>query len=502
MAATSPPTEDEAVVNALAGAKVAVIGDLVIDHYVHGAVGRISPEAPVPVLHVSNERYVLGAAANVANNISALGGRVRLIGLLGADPLGGLLADMMGAIPGVDVRAQVCASHPTIVKTRYVAGQQQIVRVDRESLQPYPKEATAALIADIESAVRECDCIVLSDYGKGVLSDEVIAATVAAARAAGKPIVVDPKRRTFEAYRGADYITPNRKELSDATGLPTTEDADAETAAAAAMRQSGAAILLTRSERGMSLFREGAAPVHLPVEAREVFDVSGAGDTVVASVALGLAAGLPIETAMRMANAAAGVVVGKLGTATCSAEELLAAMTRKSKRAQHQRLEESDEHEGLSSLETALALREAWREAGLTVGFTNGCFDLIHPGHVSLLKKSAAACDRLIVAINTDASVRKLKGETRPVQDQESRAAVLSRIKGVDLVIAFGEETPLALIEQLAPDVLIKGADYREDQVVGGDLVKARGGRVLLVELVPGQSTSNIVRKAGPGGLS
>lgn len=481
----------------LANGRVAVIGDLMVDHYVSGVVGRISPEAPVPVLHVSRERHVLGGAANVAANVAALGGKAELIGVVGDDPMGRMFADLIGRVAGVNAGVHVSPSHPTITKTRYVAGQQQIVRVDRETLAPYPSDVDQALIALIARAVKDCDSLVLSDYGKGALSDAVIAAAIEAAKTAGKPVIVDPKRRTFEVYRGADYITPNRKELAEATGLPTLEDAECEAAAAVAMKQSGAAILVTRSERGMSLFRKAAAPIHLAVEAREVFDVSGAGDTVAATTSLGLATGLPIETAMRMANAAAGVVVGKLGTATCSPDELVEAMSRKTERAQRQRLEEAETHGGVTSLEDAIALRNAWKDQGLSVGFTNGCFDLIHPGHVSLLRQSAAACDRLIVAINTDASVKRLKGESRPVQDEDARARVLSGIKGVDLVIAFDEDTPLSVIEQLKPDLLVKGADYREDQVVGADVVKARGGRVLLVDLVAGQSTSNIVKKAG-----
>jgi D-beta-D-heptose 7-phosphate kinase/D-beta-D-heptose 1-phosphate adenosyltransferase len=316
-----------------------------------------------------------------------------------------------------------------------------------------------------------------------------------AAAESGALVVVDPKRRDLGAYRGASFITPNRKELSEAVGLPCKTDEEAASAAKVAIKQSGAAILLTRSERGMSLYRPNAKPVHLAAEAREVFDVSGAGDTVAALLGLGLAAKLPPEEAMRAANAAAGIVVGKLGTATCSPAELLRALTSKDGRP--------DPHAGLPDVEGAVALaeavrvREQWAGAGLSVGFANGCFDLLHPGHVRLLRRAAAECDRLIVAINSDASVRNLKGPTRPVQNEAARAQVLASIKGVDLVIVFEEPTPLEVVQALQPDMIVKGADYTEDEVVGGDVVKARGGRVLLVDLAEGHSTTSILARAG-----
>jgi D-beta-D-heptose 7-phosphate kinase/D-beta-D-heptose 1-phosphate adenosyltransferase len=301
----------------------------------------------------------------------------------------------------------------------------------------------------------------------------------------------------FADYRGAQLVTPNRRELSEAVRLPCENDAEAEAAANEAIAQSGADILLTRSEKGMSLFRKDAQPIHLPAQAREVFDVSGAGDTVVAVIASGLGAGLPIERTMRIANAAAGIVVGKVGTATTTVEEIAAALSGPERRAS---LAHAQAFAPAMTLAEAVALRADWATQGLSVGFTNGCFDLLHPGHVSLLAQAAGACERLIVALNSDASVRRLKGPTRPIQPLDARARVIGAIRGIDLVVAFEEDTPLALIQALAPDVLVKGADYSEEEVVGGDLVKARGGRILLAALTPGQSTTAIARKAGADG--
>jgi D-beta-D-heptose 7-phosphate kinase/D-beta-D-heptose 1-phosphate adenosyltransferase len=492
--------DDQALAEVLATGTVAVIGDVVVDHYVTGAVGRISPEAPVPILHVTAERHVLGGAANVAANVAALGGRARLVGVIGSDGPGNQLIDMIKASGRIEPSLIFSKAHPTIIKTRYVSGQQQLVRVDREVMEPFPKATVAALIEEIKDAIEESDCVVLSDYGKGVLSDPVIAATLEAARRAGKLTIVDPKRRSFEPYRGADYITPNRKELTDATGLPCTEDDEAERAAAAAMAQSDASLLLTRSERGMSLYRAGAAPLHFKAQALEVFDVSGAGDTVVASLALSLAAKLPVEQALRVANTAAGVVVAKLGTATCSVEELNVALAKQAHPVAARAGIGSSAAVGVTPLSAATQIRAEWAKAGLKVGFANGCFDLIHPGHVTLLRQAAEACDRLIVAINSDASVSALKGPTRPVQGEEARAQVLNAVKGVDMVVVFSDPTPLALVQALQPDVIVKGSDYTEDQVVGADIVKARGGRVLLVDLVAGQSTSALVRRANQVG--
>lgn len=459
---------------------VLVVGDVMLDHYVEGAVERVSDEAPVPILRVRSERWALGGAANVAANIAALGGRVTLVGVVGADADGERVRRLLAELPGVDARLVAATGRPTTLKTRYVGASQQMIRVDREDARPLPAELTQTLAAAVAGA-GAAGALVVSDYGKGVVAEAVLAT----AFARPEPAIVDPKRHDLSAYRGAAVITPNRRELTVATALPCESDPEAEAAAAAAMAASGAAILLTRSEKGMSLFRPDQPPVHRPTEAREVFDVSGAGDTVVAVYALATAAGLDAETAMRLANAAAGVVVAKVGAAVALPAELLAALSPAHGAAAT----------GAISLAEAVRLRERWAGEGLRVGFANGCFDLIHPGHVSLLRQAAAACDRLIVALNTDRSVRALKGEGRPLQSETARAEVMAAIRGVDAVILFDEPTPLETIAALQPDLLVKGADYTEAEVVGADLVKARGGRILLADLTPGQSTTAMAER-------
>jgi D-beta-D-heptose 7-phosphate kinase/D-beta-D-heptose 1-phosphate adenosyltransferase len=481
---------DISLVDRLKGASVAVIGDVMLDNHVFGHVSRVSEEAPVPILHVQDERQALGGAANVAANIASLGGRPRLIGLLGEDQAAARFMSLLGEAR-IEPRLLSDRARPTTVKTRYLGARQQMVRVDRERIAPPPERLEAELIEEIEEAAAECAVLVGSDYGKGVLSDRVLAALMAAAARRDKPVVIDPKRPDFTAYRGARYIKPNRRELAQAAGLPCETDEEAQNAAARAIAQSGAAILLTRSEKGMSLFPPVGAAIHLSAEAREVFDVSGAGDTVTGVFSLGLAAGVSIEQAMRLANAAAGVVVGKVGTVVVTPQELSAAL------GGRVGLKSAEAPPAAAPLAEAVAQRRLWAAEGLVVGFTNGCFDLLHPGHISLLAQASAACDKLIVALNTDESVRRLKGPERPIQDFRSRAAVIGAIRGVDLVVGFAEDTPFELIRALEPDLLIKGADYSENEVVGAELVKARGGRVLLAVLEEGQSTSAIVRRAG-----
>lgn len=482
------------ILHALAAARIAVVGDLMLDTHVYGRVHRISEEAPVPILHVRNERSALGGAGNVAANAASLGAVARLLGVIGADAAGNSIARLLQEdLPTVEPALVVDPSRPTILKTRYLGGQQQIMRVDREVTAPLNAALAAQVREELPSLAHDHPVIVVSDYGKGLITDELLSELFSAAAAAGRFTIVDPKRRDFADYRGASLITPNRKELTLATGLPCETDEEAQIAAEVAMAASGAWILLTRSEKGMTLFRPDAPPFHLPTQAREVFDVSGAGDTVVAALACALAGGLPIERALRIANACAGVVVAKIGTATVRPEELLAALEEENAAPTRRATLRAG---AAASRREAQALRADWGAHGLTVGFTNGCFDLLHPGHVSLIAQAAEACDRLIVAINSDDSVRRLKGPTRPLQNEAARARVLSAIKGVDLVTVFDEETPLELIQLLQPDLLVKGADYTEDQVVGAEIVKARGGKVLLASLIEGQSTTAIAARA------
>jgi len=443
------------------------------------------------VLRVTDETAVPGGAANVAANLASLGLSVNLVGLAGQDHARDELVALLSAMGSVDCSGIAAVpGRRTTRKLRVIGAHQQIVRVDHEDVIPCSAEIEADFLAAMERAIEGADIIILSDYGKGVCSDRAIRAVIDRATALGKKVLVDPKRTDLAVYRGAFLITPNRKELTDATGMPCESDEEAAAAAAKAQEMCGAHLLLTRSEKGMSFFPLGEAPMHVPTVAQDVFDVSGAGDTVVAVLAAALAAGMPIRDAMRMANHAAGIVVSKLGTASVTREELAAALLAESTT--------SDINDGrLLDRDAMVALRWAWAKEKLTVGIANGCFDLIHPGHISLIRQAAASCDRLIMALNTDASVRRLKGPSRPIQDEAARAAVIGAIKGVAAVVLFDEETPLDLIEALEPDVLVKGADYTIDRVVGADVVRKRGGRVVLAELVPGKSTSGIVAAAG-----
>jgi len=483
-----------AYLDRLSDYRVAVIGDVMLDCYMSGSVSRISPEAPVPVLRVTEERAVPGGAANVAANLASLGLGVNLVGLTGQDSARDELVSLLGAIGTIDCSGIAAVpGRRTTRKLRVIGAHQQIVRVDHEDVIPCSDEIEAGFLIAMDRAIEGADIVILSDYGKGACSNRAIRAAIDAATRLGKKVLIDPKRTDFEVYRGAFLITPNRKELSDATGLPCESDEEAAAAVAKAQDMCGAHVLLTRSEKGMSFYPVGDAPMHVPTVAQDVFDVSGAGDTVVAVLAAALAADMPIHDAMRMANHAAGIVVSKLGTASVTREELAAALLAESTT--------SDINDGrLLDREAMVALRWAWAKEKLTVGIANGCFDLIHPGHVALIAQAAASCDRLIMALNTDASVQRLKGPSRPIQDEAARAAVMGGMKGVAAVTLFDEDTPLALIEALEPDVLIKGADYTIDRVVGADVVQKRGGRVVLAELTPGRSTSGIVAAVGQTG--
>jgi D-beta-D-heptose 7-phosphate kinase / D-beta-D-heptose 1-phosphate adenosyltransferase len=466
---------------------VAVIGDVMIDRYLTGRVDRISPEAPIPVLLHSNDRAVAGGAANLAVNIVALGCEVRLVGAVGDDQdavdLKRILAET-GASTGYLV---VDGSRPTTSKTRVVSGRQQFFRIDREFPGRLAQEVEQAIVEAARAAIAEADIVVLSDYAKGIFSDHVLTQVIRSAKTAGKPVLVDPKRRTFEAYRGADIIKPNATELSAATGKPCSSDAEIEAAAEALVGQFDGTLLVTRAQAGMSLVRRGLPVKHIKSSVLEVADVSGAGDTALAALAVSIAEGFTLDDAAFISNVSAGVAVSKLGTAIVARSELNAAIARAVSPPYHP-----------GSLTTKLAAAEmaaAWRRMGERVVFTNGCFDLIHAGHIELLSFAAREGDRLIVGLNSDVSVRTLKGPTRPIQTEADRARIVGALRAVDLVVLFDELTPLSLIDAVSPDVLVKGADYTESQVVGGDLVKSRGGRIALFPLVEGRSSTKIVER-------
>jgi len=432
-----------------------------------------------------------GGAGNVARNLSALGGQAVLVGLVGRDAAAAEFRALLAADPRIADAMVESASRPTICKMRVIAGNQQVVRLDDEVSAPADAAEQAALVAAVEAALPGCAALVLSDYAKGVLTPAVVAAAIAAAKRLRLPVLVDPKSDDFALYRGADCLTPNAKELGRAARLAVGTEAEVAAAAHKVMAAAGLpALLCTRAEKGMTLVRAAGGVDSVPAEAREVFDVSGAGDTVIAALALAHAAGHGLPEAMRIANAAAGIVVGKLGTATVTADELAHALRAGSG--------STPGEEALLDHDAALRLVRDWQAHGLRVGFTNGCFDILHAGHVSLLRAARRRCDRLVVALNTDASVARLKGPTRPINGLADRAAVISALAAVDAVVAFDAATPLELIRLLAPDVLVKGADYTIETVVGADIVQAAGGEVVLIDLVPGRSTSGLVaRMAG-----
>jgi D-beta-D-heptose 7-phosphate kinase/D-beta-D-heptose 1-phosphate adenosyltransferase len=470
----------------LSGRHVLVLGDVMLDRFLYGEAKRLSPEAPVPVVRLGRTEVMAGGAGNVARNVEALGGEARLVALAGEDAAG----EELRALLGPTGRLVQSAARATTVKLRVIAARQQVVRVDEEQARPADPDEEAAILAALEAELPWAEALVLSDYAKGTLTPNVIAAAIAAARARSIPCLVDPKGRDFARYTGADLLTPNASELAEASGMAVGGDAACEAAARALLsRVEVRALLATRSEKGMMLVPRGGAALAIPAMAREVFDVSGAGDTVIATLALGRAAGLSWPEAMRAANAAAGVVVGKLGTATCSAAELDHALR---------------ELEGATgeilSWPAARRLAEGWRAEGLKVGFANGCFDVLHAGHARMLRAARQHCDRLIVALNEDASVARLKGAGRPVNPLADRAAVIAALASVDAVVSFAEDTPLSCILALRPDRLFKGQDYRLDQVVGAREVAAWGGETVLLELLPGRSTTAILARGRADG--
>ena len=468
-------------------ARILCLGDVMLDRFAYCETERISPEAPVPVLLLKRSQSMLGGAGNVARNIAALGGRAILLGLLGDDAAGAEIRALIAGTAGLEDRNIASAGRPTVCKTRFLAGHQQIVRVDEEQTHALDAEEEAALIAAAERAIPDVDAVILSDYRKAALAGKVIGAAIARARAVGIPVYVDPKSDDFGLYRGASCLTPNLKELALAARLPVGSDVEIVAAATKVMREAGAdAVLAKRSEKGMVLVEASGAVHFEAARAREVYDVTGAGDTVIAVLALARAGGYPLPQAMRLANTAAGIVVSKLGTATVELDELMLELSRDVRDKEWHRAK-------YFSLAEAEALVRRWQGRGLKVGFTNGCFDIVHAGHVALLAAARAQCDRLIVALNSDPGVRRLKGPERPVNALADRAAVIAAVEAVDAVISFDEETPLELIRRLKPDVLVKGGDYTIDNVVGAAEVAAVGGRVVLVDLVEGRSTTRLI---------
>lgn len=473
------------LIDKFANCRLVVVGDVMLDHFVGGVVERVSPEAPALVLRVEEERTMLGGAANVAANIVSLGGTVALVGVIGEDGPGMQLAALLQAHGGRIVDQLIRSDKArTVEKTRYIAEDRHLLRADREN-DRLQADVAGCVINRMIRALDGCDAVLVSDYAKGVVSAELMQAAVEHAHARGVPVIADPKRRDFLVYRGADVLTPNTQELAFATGEACQDPSSCARAAASVIEHTGASILLTRSQDGVAVYQADREAWSEPAQTTSVRDVSGAGDTILAVTALSLAAGESLVTAAHVANVAAAIAIQKSGTASVTRDELNFALLHSP---------DTDTLSGkLVAITSARSVREAWRAQGLEVGFTNGCFDLLHPGHIALLKEARGICDRLIVAINTDESVRRLKGPERPVQSELARAAVIGAMRSVDLVLLFDDDTPLDLIAELTPNVLIKGADYTLDKVVGADLVHTWGGRVELVDLIPDASTSALI---------
>jgi len=457
---------------------VLIVGDLMLDRYWHGSTSRISPEAPVPVVHVGEAEERPGGAGNVALNIVTLGGRASVIGLTGQDEAADVLRRRLEA-EGVECHFERLENYSTITKLRVISRHQQLIRCDFED--GFEGHDPQGLLERFQSQLAIAGVVVLSDYGKGTLRE--VPRVIAAARAAGKPVLIDPKGTDFEKYRGATLMTPNLAEFEAVVGRCHGED-DLVTKGEDLRRQLELeALLVTRSERGMTLLRAGHAPLHLPTRAREVFDVTGAGDTVLSTLAAALATGQDLAEAAALANVAAGVVVSKLGTATVTVQELGKA------------LREQDELErGMVDELRLMALVRDARAHGETVVMTNGCFDILHAGHVTYLQQARQLGDRLIVAVNDDASVKRLKGEERPVNSLERRMFVLAALGCVDWVVPFVEDTPTRLICNVLPDILVKGGDNDPATILGGDCVLAGGGRVLVMDYVDNCSTTGLIK--------
>ncbi|MBV8568030.1 MAG: D-glycero-beta-D-manno-heptose-7-phosphate kinase [Methylobacteriaceae bacterium] len=482
----------ETILNRFSDLTALVVGDVMLDRFVYGHVSRISPEAPAPVIKGAHVHELAGGAANVARNIASLGAGCCLVGVTGEDAGGAALSRRLAAEPLIRDCVVKAAEKVTTVKSRYVAQMHNthLLRADWEDSEPLSAAAEAALLDTVESVLARCSVVILSDYDKGVLTPTVTRSVIEMARARGTLVVADPKGRDYYKYQGASLITPNMGELEAAVGHRVVQtEASVEAAAREMMERYGfPAVVVTRSEHGVTSIDGSEAAASFLAEGRRVIDVSGAGDTMVAGLALALAAGASLANAAKLANAASGIVVGKKGTATVTAAELRSVLL--------SRPVIEVQSKFTAAWEELAATAAEWREQGYVVGFTNGCFDILHPGHIALLRGARLHCDRLIVAINSDDSVRRLKGPDRPIQNEVARSTVLAALAFVDAVTIFDEDTPEALISRLLPDVLVKGADYAIEDVVGRDVVEAHGGRVVLVDLVPNSSTTGIVARA------
>jgi D-beta-D-heptose 7-phosphate kinase/D-beta-D-heptose 1-phosphate adenosyltransferase len=471
------------ILSALSEPQVLVVGDIMLDEYIAGVCERINPEAPVPVVRVQRREIRLGGAANVAHNLAALGATPLLVGVVGEEA--GLPdREVLHHLERAALKTEGLVGSPdrrTTRKTRIVAGHQHVVRFDEETTAPIGKEIEAQLINMLRRLLPECQAVVLSDYKKGVITDAVIREALALARARGVPTIVDPKGTDFSRYQGASMLTPNVQEARAAAGLPDGTDTDLPEVAARLLEQVRCeSILITRGAFGMTLARPGQELVHRPTLARAVYDVVGAGDTALAAIALGLGSGLSMVDCMQLANVAAGVVVGKLGTSTVTRAEVAGNWPSLGASAK------------ILSAEALVARVQAEKARGKRIVFTNGCFDVLHAGHVHLLAEARRHGDLLIVGLNSDDSVRRLKGPSRPRNPADARAAVLAALSDVDAVVLFEDDTPAALVAAICPDVLVKGADYAPESVVG----REHAGTVVIIQLLASYSTTALLTGA------
>ena len=460
--------------------RIVVIGDLMLDRYWHGGTSRISPEAPVPVVRVSTIEERAGGAGNVALNIAALGSRVSLLGYLGEDEPGASLLRLLNAA-GIDCQLESLLSFPTITKLRVLSRHQQLIRLDFE--EDFQQVDPGKLHDTFEQVLEAADIVIFSDYGKGTLKD--IESLISRARSRKVPILVDPKGLDFDRYRGATLLTPNRGEFEAVAGACRDENDLVERGLAMLARLDLEALLITRGEQGMTLIQKSQPPLHLPTHAKEVYDVTGAGDTVIATLAAGLSAGMPMPDATRLANLAAGLAVAKLGTATITSAEL------------HQAVRgDRTPQRGVIDIETLIPLLQGLHTQGERIVATNGCFDILHPGHVDYLQRARELGDRLLVLVNSDASVQRLKGPERPINPLPHRMTLLSALECVDWVVPFEEDTPRDVIGRLLPDILVKGGDYAAiESIAGHDHVLANGGEVKILPFVEGYSTTGLIEK-------
>jgi len=471
----------------LTGHRVLCIGDIMLDRFIYGNVSRISPEAPIPVFHEKRMETTLGGSGNVVRNIVSMGGNVDTIFIVGKDQAGYDLTEKLSEMPEVSPYVITDKTRPTIIKTRFVCEGQQMLRSDREDISIIDKKIENQILLSIKGAIEDCDVVILSDYAKGILTDKIISQTIKLGREKNKPVLIDTKGRDFTKYKNAHFLTPNRKELKEATGMEIKTVEDAYKASNLLIEKCELdGVLAKLGKDGLALILKDKPIEHFETKAREVYDVSGAGDTVVATMALAMAGGLSISDSSALANLAGSIVVTKTGTATTTQSELQSEIMKDQSRFSESKI--------MSTKEITEVAKDC-KNKNKKVGFTNGVFDLLHSGHLSSINQAKRNCDFLIVGINSDASVKRLKGDDRPIYSEEERALVLSALSNVDAVVIFNDDTPYDIIKTIKPDVLIKGSDYKVEEVVGYDLVQSWGGKVVLADLIENKSTTNTVEK-------